>query len=77
MRLTCVIEDRPGKLVEFLNILSTQGGNLVEVEHNRMFGMSYYDEVRIDVDLETTDRQQQEAILAALHTAGFKAKTVL
>ena len=77
MRLTCVIEDRPGKLVEFLNILSTQGGNLVEVEHNRMFGMSYYDEVRIDVDLETTDRHQQEAILAALHTAGFKAKTVL
>ncbi len=76
MRLTCTIEDRPGKLVEFLNILSSQGANLIEVEHNRMFGMSYYDEVRIDVDLETTGRQQQERILGALRTANFKATTV-
>ncbi|NDE14712.1 threonine ammonia-lyase [bacterium] len=77
MRLHCTIEDRPGKLVEFLNILSNEGANLVEVEHNRMFGMSYYDEVRVDVDLETTGRDQQEKILAALHTAGFKATPVL
>jgi threonine dehydratase len=76
MRLHCTIEDRPGKLVEFLNILSHEGANLVEVEHNRMFGMSYYDEVRVDVDLETTGREQQDKILMALQKAGFKATPV-
>lgn len=77
MRLHCTIEDRPGKLVEFLNILSREGANLVEVEHNRMFGMSYYDEVRVDVDLETTGKAQQVAILESLKQAGFKANPVV
>lgn len=76
MQLSCIIEDRPGKLVQFLDILSKQGGNLVEVEHNRMSGLSYYDEVRVDVDLETTGKEQQLAIMEALRTAGFMAKTV-
>ncbi|MEY4631646.1 MAG: hypothetical protein RIQ81_1766 [Pseudomonadota bacterium] len=71
MQLSCIIEDRPGKLVQFLDILSKQGGNLMEVVHNRMSGLSYYDEVRVDVDLETTGREHQRGIMDALHKAGF------
>lgn len=71
MQLSCIIEDRPGKLVEFLDILSKQGGNLMEVVHNRMSGLSYYDEVRVEVDLETTGRDHQKTIMTALQGAGF------
>lgn len=75
MRLSCTIEDRPGKLVQFLTILSSQGANLIEVDHNRLFGMSYLDEVKIDVDLETIDRKHQQKILHALTTSGFSVQT--
>jgi threonine dehydratase len=77
MQISCIIEDRPGKLVQFLDILSKQGGNLVDVEHNRMSGLSYYDEVRVGVDLETTGKEHQKAIMEALKTAGFAAKSLV
>jgi threonine dehydratase len=72
MRFKTTITDRPGRLVQLLGIISKCRANLLEVEHNRMFSGTGYDQVEIQVDVETTDESHQELLVKDLRTAGFE-----
>lgn len=71
-RLAVRIQDRPGRLAELLNVVSQAGANLQEVQHNRLFGAIGYEDVEVQLDLETIDQHHQEAVVAALTKAKFK-----
>ncbi len=72
VRLAVRIPDRPGRLAELLNVVSQAGANLQEVQHNRLYGAVAYEDVEVQLDLETIDQTHQEAVLTALNKAKFK-----
>ena len=76
MRLAVRITDRPGRLAELLNLVGRSGANLQDVQHNRLFGAVGYDDVEVQLDLDTTNHQHQQEILAALKLGGFRFVTM-
>jgi len=76
MRLSVKVEDRPGKLAELLNIISSSGANLIEVQHNRAFGNVWFDEVVVDIDLETINTEHQAQVQEDLQKSGFHFSSV-
>ena len=73
-RLAVLIQDRPGRLAELLNIVSKAGANLQEVSHNRLFNAIGFDDVEVVLDLETIDTQHQLTVMEALTSDQFKFK---
>lgn len=71
MRLAIRIPDRPGRLAELLNLVGKTGANLQDVTHNRLFGSVAYEDVEVQLDLDTTNAAHQLEILAALTAGGF------
>jgi len=71
-RLAVRIQDRPGRLAELLSAISSTGANLQEVHHNRLFGAVAYEDVEVQIDLETIDQTHQEQVMDALSKAKFK-----
>lgn len=72
MRLAVRIIDRPGRLAELLNLVSSTGANLQDVQHNRLFGAVGYDDVEVQLDLETLDHRHQTAIMEMLSKSKFR-----
>ena len=62
----------PGRLAELLNLVGRTGANLQEVQHNRLFGAVGYDDVEVQLDLETTNKKHQDEIVEALKAGGFR-----
>ena len=71
-RLAIRIQDRPGRLAELLNTISSTGANLQDVHHNRLFGAVSYEDVEVQLDLETIDQAHQEQVMDALSKERFK-----
>lgn len=71
-RIAVRIQDRPGRLAELLNVVSKAGANLQDVQHNRLFGAVGYDDVEVQLDLETINQAHQEAVMGALNAGKFK-----
>ncbi|HSD99969.1 MAG TPA: pyridoxal-phosphate dependent enzyme, partial [Burkholderiales bacterium] len=71
-RIAVRIQDRPGRLAELLNLVGQAGANLLEVQHNRLSGTLSYQDVDVQLDLETLDAGHQQAILDALGRARFR-----
>jgi len=74
MRLRVNIKDRPGSLADLLEILGDAGGNILEIHHDRIFSQARYQEVDVDIDLETVNHEHQESVCAVLRKAeiGFR-----
>ncbi len=68
-RLT--IPDRPGVLGVIATRLGELGANILEVDHKRLFLDVPAKGARLDVTVETRDRQHAEAILSALRDDGY------
>ena len=71
MRVIVRISDRPGRLADLLNTVSSTEANLIEVEHNRIFGGPGNDEVEVTLDLETIGQDHQTKVREALKKGGF------
>jgi threonine dehydratase len=66
MRLRVFVNDRPGELADILKLLGQAKANVIEVQHNRLLTATQFQNVQIDLDLETTGERHQERIKAAL-----------
>jgi threonine dehydratase len=69
-RLT--IPDRPGVLGQIAARLGELGVNILEVDHRRLFLDVPAKGARLDVTVETRDRQHVEETLAALQAEGYQ-----
>jgi threonine dehydratase len=71
VRLRLMIGDAPGQLARVATVIGKSGGNIVEVQHQRLFGV-VAKATELDVTVETRDRAHVRELLAALEADGFK-----
>jgi threonine dehydratase len=70
-RLRVETSDAPGELSDVSEIIGRTGGNIVEVEHQRLFYDVPVKSAEIDFVIETRDTEHVAEIVAALEGAGF------
>jgi threonine dehydratase len=71
VRLRSELPDVPGALSRLSGVVGNQGGNIVEVHHQRLFQDASVKRAELDVVIETQSRPHVAAIVAALIAAGF------
>jgi threonine dehydratase len=65
------IEDRPGVLAKVAAIIGEAGGNILEVQHNRMLTDVPAKGAELHINMETRDADHAQKICDAIHQAGF------
>jgi threonine dehydratase len=70
-RLHVGINDVPGQLSAVTRIIGDLGGNIIEVQHQRMFSDLSAKRTVLEVAVETRDRTHIEELVGALRVAGY------
>ena len=70
-----MIGDAPGQLARVAGLIGEAGGNIVEVLHQRLFGV-VAKATELDVTVETRDRAHVGELVAALEADGFKVRVL-
>src|SRR5499427_7289948 len=71
VQLRLMIGDAPGQLARVATVIGKLGGNIVEVQHQRLFGV-VAKATELDVTVETRDRAHVRELVAGLEADGFK-----
>lgn len=74
VRLRIEITDVPGALSRISGLIGNQGGNIIEIYHQRLFYDIPVKQTEIDVVLETVDADHVNKITEALIEAGFPTR---
>ncbi len=72
LRLT--IPDRPGALAQVAVCIGEAGGNILEVQHNRLFSETQVKEADLELALEGRDHRHIHRIVDALSAEGFAVR---
>ena len=72
VRLRVTMPDISGSLAKVAALIAEAGGNIVEVQHQRIFGTSSVRSPEVEFLIETRDRDHTERLVAALQGAGVK-----
>ena len=73
VRLRVTIHDVAGSLARVAALIGEAGGNIVEVQHQRVFGTASAKSPEVEFMIETRGREHTQAILAALRARGVNA----
>jgi len=76
VRLRLMISDLPGQLARVAGLIGKAGGNIVEVQHQRLFGSVVAKSTELDVTVETRGRDHVREVVAALQADGFKVRVL-
>ena len=76
VRLRVVMHDIAGSLAKVAALIGEAGGNIVEVQHQRVFGTASAKSPEVEFVVETRDREHTEALVGALAAQGVRAKLV-
>lgn len=71
LRLHFDIPDRPGMLADIAGRISALGGNVIEVNHQQLFGAPTVQSTELYLMVEVRDGTQGNAIIAALQAADY------
>ena len=71
-RLRVSMPDVSGSLARVAQMLGEAGGNIVEVQHQRLFGTASVRTPEVEFLIETRDRAHTEAIIGALAARGVR-----
>ena len=72
VEISTKIADKPGSLIQFLQVISSAGANVVQIHHDREDRDSSVGECIIEVVLETRDPDHVRQIETALRTNGYQ-----
>jgi threonine dehydratase len=72
VRLRVTMPDISGSLAKVAALIAEAGGNIVEVQHQRIFGTSSVRSPEVEFLVETRDRDHTDRLVAALQAAGVK-----
>src|SRR6266478_10168583 len=75
VRLRVTMPDVSGSLAKVAALIAEAGGNIVEVQHQRIFGTSSVRSPEVEFLIETRDREHTEALVQALKGGGVKVAT--
>lgn len=73
LRLKVDIADSPGSLAAVAKLIADGGGNVLEVQHERLFGASNAKSTDIEFTIEVRNREQGIEIQNSLTDSGFKS----
>jgi threonine dehydratase len=76
VRLRVTMHDIAGSLARVATMIGEAGGNIVEVQHQRVFGTASVKSPEVEFVLECRDRDHAEAIIATLGKLGVNATSV-
>lgn len=71
MRFKTHVPDVPGALAAMLQTLADRGGNVLAIEHDRMFKQKGFWEAEVEVTLETRNREHIEELYETLNDCGY------
>ena len=71
VRLRVTMPDISGSLAKVAALIAEGGGNVVEVQHQRVFGTASVKSTEIEFLIETRDREHTEALIALLEKNGL------
>jgi threonine dehydratase len=74
VRLRVTMPDIAGSLARVAAMIGAAGGNIVEVQHQRVFGTASVKSPEVEFVLETRDREHTEAIVEALRAQGARVQ---
>jgi threonine dehydratase len=72
VRLRVTMPDISGSLARTAALIGEAGGNIVEVQHQRVFGTASVKSPEVEFVVETRDREHTQALVAHLHAHGAK-----
>jgi threonine dehydratase len=75
-RLRITLQDRPGALYKVMREFDARGVNIIEIYHQRIFTSLPAKGLITDIECEARDRDQIDALVAALRTAGYAVSLV-
>jgi threonine dehydratase len=73
VRLRVVMPDIAGNLARVAAMIGEAGGNIVEVQHQRVFGTASAKSPEVEFLIETRDRAHTQALIEALRAKGVEA----
>lgn len=73
VRVRVRVPDVAGSLAKLTKVVGDAGGNIVDVEHQRLFGVFSVKSTEVELTLETRDREHVSAVLRELEANGFSA----
>jgi threonine dehydratase len=73
-RMSLVIKDIPGSLSALLQTVTKAHGNIMDIHHERSFASIAWNEVQIDVIIETKNETHEAFLLEALKNEGYVVK---
>ena len=73
VRLRVVMPDIAGSLARVTTLIGAAGGNIVEIQHQRVFGTASVRSPEVEFTIETRDREHTQALIAALRAQGIQA----
>lgn len=71
VRLRVTMPDVSGSLAKVAAAIAEAGGNIVEIQHQRIFGTSSVRSPEVEFLVETRDRGHTDALVASLHQKGI------
>jgi threonine dehydratase len=71
VRLRVTVRDVSGSLAKVAALIAEAGGNVVEVQHQRIFSAASARATEIEFLIETRDREHAEALVRSLESAGI------
>ena len=72
VRLHVALPDVAGSLAKVATLIGEAGGNIVEVQHQRVFGIASVKTPEVEFVIETRDKAHTAALVAALEAAGIR-----
>jgi threonine dehydratase len=72
VRLRVTMPDVSGSLAKVAAVIAEAGGNIVEIQHQRLFGTSSVRSPEVEFLVETRDREHTDALVRSLQEKGVK-----
>jgi threonine dehydratase len=72
VRLRVTMPDVSGSLAKVAALIAEAGGNIVEIQHQRIFGTSSVRSPEVEFLIETRDREHTDALVRSLETNGVR-----
>jgi threonine dehydratase len=73
VRLRVTMPDVSGNLAKVAALIAEAGGNIVEIQHQRIFGTASVRSPEVEFLIETRDREHTEALVGLLQKNGIRA----
>lgn len=74
VRFRTHVPDRPGALAELLTVIGRNGGNVLRIQHDRVFMHGGFWEAQVDLTLETRNQQHICELKTAMGERGYKVE---